>query len=128
MKGGFVLDSGALIAVERDRGRASRLMIAVLERSSALTIPAGVLAQVWRDGSRQARLARLLRDTRVAVAVLDRPAAQAVGLLVARCGHADVVDVHVALCARRFGQTVVTADPDDLRRIDAGLPILSLAS
>ncbi len=126
MSGGFVLDSGALIAIERDRGRASRLMIAVLERAPALTVPAGVLAQVWRDGARQARLARLLRDPRLLVAPLDRAAAQAVGALIARSGHPDIVDVHLALCARRLGQTVVTSDVDDLRRVDPQLPILRL--
>lgn len=126
MKDGFVLDSGALIAIERNRGRASRLMIAIVERAPALTIPAGVLAQVWRDGSRQARLARLLRSPRVVVVPLDQPTAQAIGVLIARCGHPDIVDVHLALCARMLGQHVVTSDPDDVRRVDPAVGIISL--
>lgn len=123
---GFVLDSGALIAMERDRGRASRLLIAILERSPRLTIPAGVLAQVWRVGRRQARLARLLKLDHVEVVPLDGPSAQAVGALIGSCAHSDIVDVHVALCARRRGQTVATSDPEDLRRVDPGVSLLPL--
>jgi hypothetical protein len=112
--------------MERDRGRASRLLIAILERSPRLTVPAGVLAQVWRDGRRQARLARLLKLDHVEVVPLDGPSAQAVGALIGSCGHSDIVDVHVALCARRLGQTVATSDPEDLRRVDPGVSLLPL--
>jgi predicted nucleic acid-binding protein len=35
----------------------------------------------------------------------------------ARTGTADIVDAHVAICAQRTGQAVVTSDADDLRRI-----------
>ena len=126
VRAGFVLDSGALIALERNKGRASRLMIALLERAPHLKIPAGVLAQVWRDGARQARLARLVRAPSVEIVPLDRPAAQAVGALIAEREHPDIVDVHVVLCSRRSGQAVVTSDPDDLRQIDPKLPILVL--
>jgi hypothetical protein len=31
---------------------------------------------------------------------------------------ADVVDAHVVVCAQRFGQAIVTSDPDDSRRLD----------
>jgi hypothetical protein len=49
-----------------------------------------------------------------------------VGLLCARTGHNDVTDVHVALCARERHHAVVTRDPDDLSRIDPGLPVISV--
>lgn len=39
-------------------------------------------------------------------------------------GTADVVDAHVAICANRARQQVVTSDPDDLARLD---PQLGLA-
>jgi hypothetical protein len=42
----------------------------------------------------------------------------AVGLMSAESCHADIVDVHVALCARERDHAVVTSDRDDLARID----------
>jgi hypothetical protein len=51
-------------------------------------------------------------------------AARAVGLLCGRSGHRDIVDTHVVLVARDRGDAVVTGDPDDLRQIDPGLPLI----
>jgi hypothetical protein len=45
-------------------------------------------------------------------------------LLCARTGHVDVIGVHVALCAREQQHAVVTTDPDDMSRIDPGLPVI----
>jgi hypothetical protein len=42
----------------------------------------------------------------------------------ARTGHDDVIDVHVALCARERRHAVVTTDPEDLLRIDHALPLI----
>jgi hypothetical protein len=41
-------------------------------------------------------------------------------MLLASSGTGDIVDAHVVVCARRAGQAVITSDPDDLRRLDAG--------
>jgi predicted nucleic acid-binding protein len=59
----------------------------------------------------------LIRQAGTDLIPLDGPDATAVGLLLARTGTADIVDAHVAICAQRAGQAVVTSDPDDLRRI-----------
>jgi hypothetical protein len=50
--------------------------------------------------------------------------ARGVGLLCDRTGHHDVIDVHVAMCARERRHAVVTSDPGDLSRIDPGLSII----
>ncbi len=48
----LTLDSGALIAFERgDRAAVTRIARAI-ERQVPLVAPAGVVAQVWRDGRR----------------------------------------------------------------------------
>jgi hypothetical protein len=39
-------------------------------------------------------------------------------------GHCDVIDVHVALCARERRHALITSDVDDLARIDPGLPLI----
>ena len=90
-------------------------------REWQIAVPAGVVAQAWRGGPRQVRIGALLGDARTEVVPLDDPAARAVGLLCGRSGHADVVDVSVAICARQRNLHVVTSDPEDLRIVDGAL-------
>lgn len=90
-------------------------------RGGTICIPAGVVAQAWRS-SRQIRLARLLKSPDIDVAVMTLSVARSVGSMCAESGHGDVVDVHVALCARERHHAVVTSDPDDIARIDPTVP------
>jgi hypothetical protein len=120
------LDAGALIAIERGDRRVVHLIEEARRREVDLRIVAGVLAQTWRGGPQQTRLARLLRAAEVDVPALDAATARAVGELCGRSGHADVVDVHVVLDARLTGAHVVTSDPDDLRRVDPSVPIIEI--
>lgn len=117
----ITFDAGALIAIERRSTRMQALLEEIDRRNWQVAIPAGAVAQAWRGGSRQARIAALLIDERTEVVALDDPVARAVGLLCGRSGHADVVDVSVALCARQRNLHVVTSDPADLRAIDDAL-------
>ncbi|MGH8987309.1 MAG: PIN domain-containing protein [Acidimicrobiales bacterium] len=123
---GVTLDAGALIAIER----ADRRMQALLDEAHAaglpIDIPAGPLAQVWRSGSRQARLARTLHLTNVTVAALDEPTAKAAGTLCGQRDTYDPIDASVVLHARRHDQTVITSDPTDLRHLDAHLRIIEI--
>jgi predicted nucleic acid-binding protein len=123
---GFTFDTGGLIAL--DRG--DRQVIALLARAAELgvrtTIPATALAQVLRVPARQVRITRLMRDVGTDLIPLDGPAATAVGLLLASTGTADIVDAHVAICARRAGQAVVTSDARDLRRIAPDLRLVAV--
>jgi hypothetical protein len=89
-----------------------------------ITIPTTALAQVMRNPSRQARLSRLIRQASTDLVALDGPDATAVGLLLARTGTSDIVDAHVAICAQRAGQAVLTSDADDMRRIAPGLRLV----
>lgn len=93
------------------------------DRSAPLVIPAGVLAQAWRDGSRQARLAALVGADASLVEVLDEAAAKAVGVLCGLSRTSDVVDASVVVTARTHRAVVVTTDPVDLRRIDPALEL-----
>lgn len=118
MTTGFTLDAGALIALEMGSDFVRALLDAALRRGAPIHVPAGVTAQVWRGGPRQARVATLLNDPAVTDVPLDGVTARAVGLVCGRTGHADIVDVHVVLHAREHGHVVVTSDPDDLRAVD----------
>jgi PIN domain len=124
---GFTLDTGALIALERGEERISALLARASAAPDAMVhVPAGVLAQAFRGGPRQARLARLLRSPQTRVVPLDGTAARVVGLLLGARGGEDVVDASVVVCARRYRQPVVTGDPHDLRRLDPRLLLEAL--
>jgi hypothetical protein len=117
----LTLEAGALIAFERNDRRTCLLLKEALAEGCELVLPAGVIAQVWRDGSRQVLLARLLRTSTLTVAPLDDELARAAGQRCGVSGTADVVDASAALVARRHGGVVMTSDPDDLRRLDPTL-------
>jgi hypothetical protein len=123
---GFCLDAGALIALDRGQSRVVHLLDRVIALGGAVEIPTPVIAQVWRDGSRQARLARLLGASDVVLVGLDAEMARAVGVLCGSVGVADVVDGHVALHARRRDLAVLTSDPDDIARLDPTLTIVAV--
>ncbi len=118
---GLTLDAGALIAFERGDRKVVAIVARALAQGMKLGVPAGVVAQVWRNGRRQARLARLLGSRVVEVEVLDDARARAAGQLCGVSRTSDVIDASVVLCARARDQGVLTSDPDDLRRLDAGL-------
>jgi hypothetical protein len=121
---GLTLDAGALIAFERN----DRRMVALLARSVAhglgLSVPAGVVGQVWRDGRRQARLSRLLGASQVEVVALDDQRARDAGQLCGVRGTSDMIDASVVLCARVRRQRIATADPDDMGRLDSTVPLV----
>lgn len=121
-----MLDAGALIAIERgDRDIARRLRRSA-DRSQPVLIPASCLAQVWRDGSRQARLTTALKEPTTSVIDLDGSSARRIGEMLGRATNADVVDAHAALVVERTGGTILTSDPDDIRRLAPGVRIVTV--
>lgn len=124
---GLTLDTGALLALDHP-GKAIVMQARLeetLRRGGTVCVPAGTIAQAWRS-SRQVRLARLLKSRDIDIAVMTPNVARSVGLLCARSGHADVIDVHVALCARERRHAVATSDPDAMLRIDHALPVIKV--
>jgi hypothetical protein len=118
---GLTLDAGALIAFERNE----RAVVAIISRclilGLRLNVPAGVVGQTWRDGRRQARLARLLASDVIKIVPLEDKDARAAGQLCGVTNTNDVIDASVVLCARAHGQGVLTSDVDDLHRLDSSL-------
>jgi hypothetical protein len=112
-----VLDSGALIALEKnDRAMWRRLKAALLAGDVPVS-HGGVVGQAWRGGGpRQALLARALDG--IDVRALDRDLGRATGDLLARTGTADVVDAALVLLADD-GDDIATSDPDDFEPLAA---------
>lgn len=112
---GLVYDAGALIAAESGDTTMWRIHRAALEARTPPLVPAPVIAQAWRNGAKQALLARFLHGCdRVDFTSRN---GYAVGELLAASGTTDIVDAIVALLAAHRGDIVVTSDPDDLRQL-----------
>lgn len=110
----MILDAGALIAVSRnDRAMIARLLVVEQEDEEVSTHPM-VIAQVWRDGGRQALLARLLRG--VQIVDLDEDLGRRCGELLGKAGTTDPIDAAVVLIASD-GESVATSDPDDIAHL-----------
>jgi hypothetical protein len=110
----LVLDSGALVALERNqRSMWARLKAAEVARELPLT-HGGVVGQAWRGGPRQARLVRALHG--VDVRPLDRALGRAAGELLARTSSSDVIDAAVVLLATD-GDDIVTVDRSDFEAL-----------
>ena len=110
----LILDAGALIALDRNqRSMWVRLKAAELDHEVPIT-HGGVVGQVWRDGTRQARLAVALAGTDIRS--LDDDLGRAAGLLLARSGTSDVIDAALASMAMD-GDEIVTADVADIEAL-----------
>lgn len=118
------LDAGALIAFERGDRAMLALVVVARQEKLRFVVPSPVVAQVWRDGKKQVRLARLLASELLEVEPLTDQRARAAGQLCGVTGTRDVVDAAVALCARARGGRVITSDPDDLLRLDPSLHVI----
>lgn len=116
-----VLDAGALIAVDR----ADRRVIRLLELAQDIHVPAGALAQAWRNPARQVRLVRVVSSDGVVIHSLDAASAPATGQLCAATATTDVIDASVVLVARLVNGVTVTSDADDLRRLDPSIDLVS---
>jgi hypothetical protein len=113
--GGLTLDSGALIAADKNSRRFWALWHRRVDRTALVTVPAAALVQVWRGNS--PLIARVINAC--FVEVLDEAAAKRSGELLAASRTSDAVDAIVVAGAVRRGDAIVTSDPDDIRRLVA---------
>jgi len=116
----MVLDSGALIALDRhERAMWIRLKAAQVIGEVPVT-HAGVVGQVWRGNPRQAQLSRALRG--IDVRPVDDRLGRAAGALLGAAGTADVIDAAVVLLAND-GDDIITSDADDMARLASALDL-----
>ncbi|HEX7135173.1 MAG TPA: hypothetical protein VF228_21550 [Iamia sp.] len=113
----MILDAGVLVSIDRGERVAKTVARLAYDGSVPLHTSQAVVAQVWRDGARQARLARFLRS--VAIHPLDD--GREVGRVLRVSGTSDVVDAHLGLLAERWRDAILTGDVDDLTRVGSAL-------
>lgn len=108
-------DTGMLIALDRNEREAWVVLRRLVDRGEVPTVPTVVTAQAWRDGRRQAQVARALRDCRPET--LDDDLARRAGELCGRSETSDVVDAIVMESAAGRGDDVYTGDTGDLEHL-----------
>ena len=113
----MILDAGFLISVDRGERTAHTFLTAASRSKVALHTTHPIMAQVWRSGSRQARLAGFLKTIIIHPFEDGHP----VGRILAETGASDVVDAHLVIIAMRLGHDILTGDPDDLTMLTSVL-------
>jgi predicted nucleic acid-binding protein len=112
-----ILDAGFLVSVDRGERAAQEFLHAALQRETPLNTTEPVVAQVWRNGSRQARLARFLTT----ITIHSFTDGRAVGAILARSGTSDVIDAHLVAVAVEYGEPILTGDVTDIEQLVAVL-------
>jgi hypothetical protein len=111
----YVYDAGALIALDNaDRRMWARHKLA-LDEGTDIHVPAVVVGQAWRDGSRQVQLARALAGCMADPVGLET--SKAAGVLCGRSATADVVDATVVVMAAAVRAIIWTSDRQDIRAL-----------
>ena len=120
-----MLDAGALIALDRNNRGVWAMLRVASDDGEVIQVPAGAIAQAWRDGRRQVLLTRALRHCDEVA--LDGAIARAAGLLCGQSKTTDIVGASVALAvaglARRDSVSVLTSDSGDIEHLVASLQI-----
>lgn len=113
---GATYDSGALIAGDRNDRRMWALHVGFIAEEVVPTVPAPVVAEAWRGGSRQASLARMLAGCEIEAMTAEQ--ARHVGELAGRADHDDVVDVAVVEgAARRDDEVILTSNETHIHKV-----------
>lgn len=115
----MILDAGVLIAVDRDEPDAKDFAVAARRAKRPLRTTAPVVAQVWRDGSRQALLAQFLKSLDVLSFAPEH--VSLVGTLLRDSRTSDVVDAHLLACAITLNESIITADSNDFAVLASAL-------
>lgn len=115
---GVSFDSGLLSRLDRGDQQAWAWLKRATERGEPPMVSSVAVAESWRDGRTQARLAGLLNACDVAP--VDESLAKLAGQALAAVQSAGVADALIAATAARAGATLVTEDHDDMRALADG--------
>ena len=114
----ITFDTGALIALERNKQRVVEIFQTVVRRGDDITVPAAVITEWWRGRTD-------IRDDileSVVVELLTPVVAKAAGEAIAAVRGATAIDAIVMASAARRGDVVLTSDVHDLERLRSFFP------
>lgn len=114
-----MVDAGVLVAVDRGDQTALSFRTAAERSGRELHTTAPVVAQVWRNGSTQARLSHFLKT--ITVHDFDEIDGRRVGEMLGRSGTADIAGAHLVVTAASLGLDIVTGDTKDISLLTESL-------
>jgi predicted nucleic acid-binding protein len=113
----IILDSGAIIASERNDPRLAAILKAARKNRTPILVPATVVAETWRGPSTHARTAHLFGSVD-GFPELNEQSARRVGALLAISQTAAIVDGNVvAIAIALRPATIVTSDVHDVTHL-----------
>ncbi len=113
----IILDSGAIIASERNDATLAAILKAARKDRTPILVPATVVAETWRGASTHARTAHLFGSVD-GFPELNEQTARRVGALLAISRTAEIVDGNVvAIAIALRPATIVTSDVDDVTHL-----------
>jgi predicted nucleic acid-binding protein len=124
---GIVLDAGALIAIDRGDRKIKTILKTVTKQKLPVVVPANVLIQAWRDGAKQALLAKFLKEDWVTVTPVTDELARLSGVLLGKSSKRDAIDASVVATAVQLGiKQIITSDPEDIAKLGPGLEVVPI--
>ena len=117
----MILDAGVLIAIDRGEPAAAALVKFASITGERILTTHPVVAQVWRDGSRQALLSKFLKNPIVEVLRFDD--GRSVGHLLGLSRTHDPVDAHLVIMAAATRHDILTSDVKDINHLAASLGV-----
>lgn len=121
----ITLDTGALIAIERRRQRMLRVLRAAEQTATPVVVPAGVLAEWWREPPTE-RMRTLLEA--FTIESVDAERAKLAGRSMTAVPEATTIDALVMASAALRGGVVYTSDVEDLQRLGSYFPEVRVLS
>ena len=119
---GITLDTGALIALERRKRRAWRFIELAAADGVDLRAPADVLVEFWRGSTLPKPLLTII-DSAIQWIDVSPTLAKRAGRALGDAGRGpSAVDALVATVAAAFGDTVLTSDVEDFKRLQRHYP------
>ena len=115
---GIMVDTGALVAIERRKQRGTRLLDLARRRLAVLSVPVPVIAEWWRG---RTDVRERILDV-VNVEPLSLVVAKSAGEAQASVARSTAVDAIVMAFAASRGDVVFTEDTRDLERLRAFFP------
>ena len=112
---GIMVDTGALVAIERRKQRGTRLLDLARRRLAVLSVPVPVIAEWWRG---RTDVRERILDV-VNVEPLSLVVAKSAGEAQASVARSTAVDAIVMAFAVSRGDVVFTGDTRDLERLRA---------
>jgi hypothetical protein len=113
----IILDSGAIIASERNDPTLAAILKAARKNRTPILVPATVVAETWRGPSTHARTAHLFGSVD-GFPELNEQSARQVGALLAVSKTAEIVDGNVvAIAIALRPATIVTSDVHDVAHL-----------